>query len=65
MNAGMQVNALQEQLAACGFTSEEIVTLFRLQDWYQTGGSDRMELVRRWEFLKFLVRNGQLDGEEG
>jgi hypothetical protein len=51
----------QEQLAARGFTSEEIVSLLWLQKWYQTGGSDRVEMVRNWEFLKFLVVNGKLD----
>ncbi len=50
-----------ERLAACGFISEEIVALLWLRQWYQTGGSDRIALVRYWEFLKFLVRNGKLD----
>ena len=50
-----------ERLAGCGFTSEEIVSLLWLQQWYQAGGSDRVELVRHWEFLKFLVLTGKLD----
>lgn len=50
-----------ERLVACGFTSEEIVSLVFLQQWYQTGGSDRVALVRHWEFLKRLVLTGQLD----
>jgi hypothetical protein len=50
-----------ERLAGCGFTSEEIVALLWLQQWYQTGGSDRVELVRHWEFLKLLVLTGKLD----
>ena len=50
-----------ESLDGYGFTNEEIVSLLWLQNWYQTGGSDRVEVVRRWEFLQFLVRNGKLD----
>jgi len=50
-----------ERLAGCGFTSEEIVSLLWLQQWYQTGGSDRVALVRHWEFLKFLVLTDKLD----
>jgi hypothetical protein len=52
-------------LAGHGFTSEEIVSLLWLQRWYQTGGSDRVVLLRHWEFLKFLVLNGTLDMEDG
>ena len=48
-------------LVAAGFTSEEIITLVLLQDRYQTGGSDRVSVVRHWEFLKHLVHNGKLD----
>ena len=54
-----------EGLAGHGFTSEEIVSLLWLQRWYQTGGSDRVMLLRHWEFLKFLVLNGTLDMEDG
>jgi hypothetical protein len=50
-----------ERLAECGFTSEEIVSLLWLRQWYQTEGSDRVELVRLWEFLKLLVLEGLLD----
>ena len=49
-----------EGLAADGFTSEEIVSLLWLRQRYQTGGSDRVVLVRRWEFLKLLVLTGKL-----
>jgi hypothetical protein len=48
-------------LAECGFTAEEIVALLWLRHWYQTGGSDRMEIVRHWEFLKWLVMTGKLE----
>jgi len=51
----------REQLANFGFTSDEIVSLLWLEKWYQSGGSDRMEVVRHWEFLRFLVLRGKLD----
>lgn len=50
-----------EGLAADGFTSEEIVSLLWLRQRYQTGGSDRVALLRYWEFLKLLVLTGKLD----
>jgi hypothetical protein len=49
-----------ENLAQRGFTREEIASLLRLREWYQHGGSDRVNVVRYLEFLKFLVRNGKL-----
>jgi len=55
------ITADTERLVGYGFTSEEIVSLLWLQKWYQAGGSDRMEVVRHWEFLQFLVLNGKLD----
>jgi hypothetical protein len=51
----------REWLVQYGFTSEEIVALHWLRQWYQVGGSDRMQLVRHWEFLKLLVRSGKLE----
>ena len=48
-------------LAKSGFTPEEIVSLLWLQQWYQNGGSDRIPMVRHWEFLKLLVINRQLE----
>ncbi len=50
-----------ERLAECGFTASESAALLWLRQWYQSGGSDRMVLVRHWEFLKRLVRSGRLD----
>ena len=44
-----------EKLVQCGFTTQEIVALFWLRQWYQTGGSDRLPVLRHWEFLKQLV----------
>ena len=48
-------------LAEHGFTSDEILSLFWLRQWYQNGGSDRVEIVRRLEFLKLLVLNDKID----
>jgi hypothetical protein len=50
-----------ERLAECGFTAEESAALLWLRQWYQMGGSDRVGLVRHWEFLKRLVVSGRLD----
>ena len=54
-------SAEQDQLAQCGLSTEEIVAFLWLRCWYQTGGSDRMELLRHWEFLKWLVRASLLE----
>lgn len=51
----------QEALVGYGFTLDEIVSLLWLQKWYQAGGSDRIEVVRHWEFLQYLVLNGRMD----
>ena len=50
-----------DTLTENGFTSEEIVSLLYLRQWYQTGGSDRVEVVRRLEFLKLMVMNGKIE----
>ena len=50
-----------EALAECGFTSDEVVSLLWLRQWYQNGGSDRVEVVRHLEFLKHLVTSGKLE----
>ena len=50
-----------DELAQYSFTAEEIAALFWLKGWYQSGGSDRLELVRCWEFLKWLVVTGKLE----
>jgi hypothetical protein len=36
----------RDGLTQCGFTIEESAALVWLRQWYQMGGSDRMELVR-------------------
>ncbi len=48
-------------LAECGFSAEEIVSLLWLRQWYQTSGSDRVQIVRHLEFLKLLVLNGKIE----
>jgi hypothetical protein len=53
--------AEQELLAQWGFTAEEIASLLWLRQWYQTGGSDRAAVVRYLEFLRLLVRSGELE----
>lgn len=44
-----------------GFTSDEITSLLWLRQWYQNGGSDRVEIVRRLEFLKLLILNNKIE----
>ena len=50
-----------EVLEQYGFTQDEIISLLWLRQWYQHGGSDRVEIVRRLEFLKLLVVHGKID----
>jgi len=50
-----------ETLTQSGFTPEEIVSLLWLRQWYQNGGSDRVEVVRHLEFLKLLVTSGKME----
>ena len=50
-----------DALLQSGFTSDEIVSLIWLRNWYQTGGSDRVEVIRHLEFLKLLVVSGKMD----
>ncbi len=50
-----------DALTEVGFTSEEIVALLWLRQWYQNGGSDRVEVLRRLEFLKLMVMNGKIE----
>ena len=48
-------------LAGWGFTQQEIASLLWLRRWYQSGGSDRANLVRHLEFLRLLVQSGELE----
>ena len=50
-----------DMLTQDGFNSEEIGSLLWLRQWYQNGGSDRIEVVRRLEFLKLMVMNGKIE----
>jgi hypothetical protein len=50
-----------EKLLQSGFTSDEVVSLIWLRNWYETGGSDRIEVVRYLEFLKLLVVSGRME----
>jgi hypothetical protein len=50
-----------ELLAQNGFTQDEIVSVLWLRQWYQNGGSDRVEVIRHLEFVKLLVLNGKID----
>lgn len=57
-----EVTLIEEDiLAQWGFSSEEIVSLLWLRRWYQIGGSDRAVIVRYLEFLRLLVRSGDLE----
>ena len=53
--------AEKKLLAQRGFTPEEVFALFWLRQRYQNGGSDRVIIVRRLEFLRRLVMNGTLE----
>ena len=48
-------------LAGWGFDPQEIASLLWLRQWYQHGGSDRATMVRHLEFLRLLVRSGELE----
>ena len=50
-----------DELLQSGFTSDEVVSLIWLRNWYQTGGSDRVEVLRRLEFLKLMVISGKIE----
>jgi hypothetical protein len=50
-----------EVLVERGFNQDEIISLLWLRQWYQHGGSDRVEVVRHLEFLKHLVVNGRME----
>ena len=52
--------ATTDALAAEGFTSDEVLSLLWLRQWYQNGGSDRTELIRHLEFLRLLYLNGTI-----
>ncbi len=50
-----------ETLAYLGFTEDEITSLLWLRQWYQHGGSDRIEIVRGLEIVQQQVLEGQIE----
>ncbi len=48
-------------LLQLGFTDDEIISLSWLRQWYQHGGSDRVEVLRNLEFIKRLVGTGKFE----
>jgi len=61
MDATLQMaGSERDMLVRCGFSREEIAALVFLRQWYQTGGSDRVQIVRHLEFLKLLVLHGKV-----
>lgn len=44
-----------------GFSHDEIISMLWLQQWYQSGGSDRVEILRHLEFLRHLVTNEKIE----
>ena len=58
---GQATGTETDLLAQSGFSAEEIVAFLWLRQWYQTGGSDRVQMVRHLEFLRLLVLNGKLE----
>ena len=48
-------------LTQLGFSQDEIISVLWLRQWYQHGGSDRVEVLRHLEFLKLLVVNGKIE----
>jgi hypothetical protein len=54
-------SAEKDILAQWGFVADEVASLLWLRQWYQSGGSDRAVMVRQLEFLKLLVRSGELE----
>jgi hypothetical protein len=55
------VTTEMDMLTRSGFTEDEIISLLWLRQWYQSGGSDRMEVIRQLEFVKLLVLNGNIE----
>ncbi len=50
-----------EELAYLGFTDDEVTSLLWLRQWYQCGGSDRIEVVRRLEYVQQQVLEDHLE----
>lgn len=56
-----QIVTETEALEQNGFSQDEVISLLWLRQWYQNGGSDRMEVVRHLEFLKYLVMHHKIE----
>lgn len=63
MNTAEQRMEETRQLHNQGFSLQEISNLLWLRQWYQSGGSDRAQVLRHWEFLKQLTSNGTIGGK--
>jgi hypothetical protein len=50
-----------DALLQSGFTHDEVVSLLWLRNWYQTGGSDRVEVIRYLEFFRLLYVSGRME----
>jgi hypothetical protein len=50
-----------DTLSHYDFSSEQIVSLLGLRQRYQSGGSDRAQVIRHWEFLRMLVASGRME----
>jgi hypothetical protein len=50
-----------DMLSQEGFTSDEVLSLLWLRQWYQNGGSDRTEIIRHLEFLKLMILSGKME----
>ena len=61
IHTGETITTEVEELTLQGFTDDEVMSLLWLRQWYQNGGSDRVEVVRRLEFLKQLVLQGRIE----
>lgn len=48
-------------LTQLGFSEDEVISVLWLRQWYQNGGSDRIEVLRHLEFLKLLVLKGKIE----
>ena len=48
-------------LTQLGFSEDEVISVLWLRQWYQHGGSDRIEVLRHLEFLKLLVETGKVE----
>jgi len=43
------------------FTQDESISLLWLRQWYQNGGSDRIEVIRHLEFFKLLLSHDRIE----